>query len=473
MALVSFLLLLGIVCFTSAQTQKLSRGSELKASFSTMYFTEPLDHINGDPGFITIKTLYSIGDPSAPLFVYTGDNNAIEMAYTNAGWITDILQPTYNASVIFIEHRFYGDSQPSNAKFDFQYLTTTQALLDFADIVQQVRPTPTTPVIAIGGVYGGMMAAFFRIKFPHIVDGAVSSSAPFLAQFDTDGSGYARTVSNAYKSYSPTCASQIQFGFNILDSMITRPLVYNELEDVFRTCQSIDSPFAVRQLEDYISAAFKFIAEYNYPYISNVLGPLPPSPINVTCLILENTNTEPRNIYTILQGMYEVANVFYNYTGRAECHNITNVPNHGAAWIYQTCTELVWPEGQYGPPNDIFPVRPWNYTAFTQLCENVFGVIPRPEWPIVNFGMSKNANETLEFDSNFIFTYGQYDPFRTSCFSDLVNFDSLVSEIRSVPSQADLRSPSPQDPQALIYARNREQVLINQWINNKVKNSKS
>ncbi|CAG9331528.1 unnamed protein product [Blepharisma stoltei] len=458
MALTSLFIVAGLLsCATSAAY-----------TYNTMYFSEPLDHINGDPGFITIKAIFSQGDPAGPLFVYTGDNNPIDQAYNNAGWVTQFLQPNYNASVIFIEHRFYGVSQPGNKNYNLLYLTTTQALLDWADIVQQVRPSSSTPVIAIGGVYGGMMAAFFRIKFPHIVDGAIASSAPFLAPFDLNGSGYARAASNDYAAVNASCASNINFGFNILQSLLERPVQWDTISNVFKTCQPIAEPLQIFQLQDYLTAAFKLIAEYNYPYISNMYGPLPPWAVNVTCGIISKYNQAPINIWTTLQGMYEVANMFYNYTGRLACHDIENTPNHGLPWFYQICTEMVWPEGQYGPPNDIFPLRAWNYTSYAQSCNQLFGVYPRPEWNMINFGMTMNANATLEFDSNFIFSYGSLDPFKTSCFSDLTNFDSLVLPINGVSTATDLRGPSPQDPQSLIYARNREVLMINQWIKNKV-----
>jgi lysosomal Pro-X carboxypeptidase len=103
------------------------------------------------------------------------------------------------------------------------------------------------------------------------------------------------------------------------------------------------------QVENWLSAAFKYIAEYNYPYISNVRGPLPPWPVNVTCGLIMQYNQNPRNMWTSLNGMYQVANMFYNFTGRVTCFDIYSIPNPGQPWFYQQCTELMWPMGQYGP----------------------------------------------------------------------------------------------------------------------------
>lgn len=55
--------------------------------------------------------------------------------------------------------------------------------MDFVKIIQEFKKKPqylNSPVIAFGGSYGGMLAAWMRMKYPHIIWGAHAASAPIL-----------------------------------------------------------------------------------------------------------------------------------------------------------------------------------------------------------------------------------------------------------------------------------------------------
>ncbi|KAK6048537.1 hypothetical protein COOONC_13958 [Cooperia oncophora] len=104
-----------------------------------------------------------------------------------AGFMWDIA-PEFHAAVVFAEHRFYGKTQPYgttsyNTTDHLGYLSSEQALADFVLLIDYLRQeripgAENSPVIAFGGSYGGMLAAWIRIKYPHKVAGAIAASAP-------------------------------------------------------------------------------------------------------------------------------------------------------------------------------------------------------------------------------------------------------------------------------------------------------
>ena len=59
----------------------------MQAGYTVEYFSQPLDHINGDPGLINIKVLIKQGSPDAPLFLYLGGQTNIEFFFNMNGWL--------------------------------------------------------------------------------------------------------------------------------------------------------------------------------------------------------------------------------------------------------------------------------------------------------------------------------------------------------------------------------------------------
>ena len=112
---------------------------------------------------------------------------------------------------MFAEHRYYGSSLPFGEKDSFtpdnlRYLTVDQTLADYAALIKSIKQNDTrftnSPVIVTGGSYGGMLAAWFRMKYPHVVQIAYAASAPIM-YFPGTVSPYAfnQVVSKEYHKY--------------------------------------------------------------------------------------------------------------------------------------------------------------------------------------------------------------------------------------------------------------------------------
>lgn len=174
----------------------------------------------------------------SPIFFYTGNEGNIELFAQNTGFMWEIaeefratlgisvnpfsLQQScvtvgfffFVAFVAFVEHRYYGKSLPfDNKSFTAPeysgYLTSEQALADFASIlVNQLNKDNRRPVITFGGSYGGMLSAWFRMKYPHLITGAIAASAPIF-QFTTDCNAFNMILSSVFTAGQGNCSRNI------------------------------------------------------------------------------------------------------------------------------------------------------------------------------------------------------------------------------------------------------------------------
>lgn len=79
---------------------------------------------------------------------------------------------------------------------NLRFLSSRQALADlahFRTVIAEARGLTNAKWVAFGGSYPGSVAAWFRLKYPHLVHAAVATSAPVHATVNFPGT---KTVSD-------------------------------------------------------------------------------------------------------------------------------------------------------------------------------------------------------------------------------------------------------------------------------------
>ena len=117
-----------------------------------------------------------------------------------------------------------------------KYLSSEQALEDLASFRQfihsQYKLNDSNKWISFGGSYPGCLSAWFRLKYPHLVYAAVSSSAPVLAKLNFHE--YFQVVNESFAKYSLNCTKNIQAATNLIGKLIRTDKGLAELKKIFK-----------------------------------------------------------------------------------------------------------------------------------------------------------------------------------------------------------------------------------------------
>ncbi|KAL2507029.1 Serine carboxypeptidase S28 family protein [Forsythia ovata] len=191
--------------------------SLLTKDLKTYFYKQTLDHFNyGPQSYATIKQKYVINfkywggaNSSSPIFAYLGAESPLADDLQSLGFLS-ANAPHFKALQVYIEHRYYGKSVPFGTMEEAMknestrgYFNSAQAIADYAELLIHIKEkfsAQNSPIIVIGASYGGMLASWFRLKYPHIALGALAASAPIL-YFDniTPQNGYYSIVTKDFK----------------------------------------------------------------------------------------------------------------------------------------------------------------------------------------------------------------------------------------------------------------------------------
>ncbi|TYI80501.1 hypothetical protein E1A91_D05G091700v1 [Gossypium mustelinum] len=440
--------------------------SSLSKDFKTFFYSQTLDHFNYKPeSFTSFQQRYVINskywggaNTSSPILVYFGAEESLDYDLSGIGFLTDNA-PRFKALLVYIEHRFYGKSIPCGSREAALrnasirgYFTSAQAIADYAAVILHIKKTffaKNSPVIVIGGSYGGMLAAWFRLKYPHVALGALASSAPIL-YFDelAPHVGYYAIVTKDFKETSESCYETIRKSWDEIDKVASKSNGLSILSMKFKTCEKLKRSF---DLKDFLDSIYSEVAQYDHP---------PSYPLNIICRGIDGAPKGTDILGRIFAGVVA-------YMGNNSCYDMNefNRPNDETyiGWRWQTCSEMVMPIGHEN--NDsMFPPSPFNLTKFIRKCKSLFGVRPRPHWVTTYYGGHDLKLILHRFASNIIFSNGLRDPYSSGGVLENIS-DSVVAVYTVNGSHClDILPEKKSDPVWLIKQRKTEVGIIESWI---------
>ncbi|OWM90934.1 lysosomal Pro-X carboxypeptidase-like [Punica granatum] len=428
------------------------------------FFNQTLDHFNYRPeSYTTFKHKYVINfkywggaNSSAPIFAYLGAEGPLAQDIPVVGFLTDNA-PQFKALILYIEHRFYGDSIPYNLSLaealnntDTRgYFNSAQALADYATVITHVKRklgVHKSPVIVVGGSYGGMLASWFRLKYPHIALGALASSAPILLPVNfTLRYGYYTIVSNVFQEISQTCYETINISWSQIDQLASTSHGLQNLSETFKTCRPLK---CASELKNYLINMYIDLAQYNNPFKNQVAK---------LCDVM-NSNPSLPTLEKIFAG------VVATY-GNVKCY-VNATSNDPSGWSWQICSDIMMPLACNN--ETMFQPYEWTLRSHKNDCKSLYGVAPRPHWISTYYGGQDIKLILQRFGSNIIFSNGLKDPFSSG--GVLTNISDTIVAVYTAegshcldlhPKSTNVSDP---DPYWLVKQRETEVEIMEKWI---------
>jgi hypothetical protein len=405
------------------------------------------------------------GGNNYPIFVFIGGEGEEKCTRLTASMYMYTLAQEHRALLIDVEHRFYGQSipTPDTSTENLQYLSSAQALADLARIISFIKKqydTVNSRVITVGGSYPGNLAAWFRLKYPHVTHGSIASSAPVIAQ--TNFPEYMDVVGQAILHFSgQKCYNNIQLAAEIINSYLLQGFGsagMKKIETDFQLCSPMNNDLDVSIFLSDVMGNVQGTVQYNNEH-NGVL--------NVTdiCKVMTATDDAYANMVE-LQKQYRQANGQECEDGNwDDTVKALKTTGAGRSWTYQTCNEF----GYYqttDSPNQPFHSWKWLDLNFSRvICAAAFDgwqSDPQVEWINEYYGATQIAGTNIALPS------GTIDPWHalgvTNVTQPLPQDSEVKVYIEGTAHCNDLYAPASSDPASLTFARQVIADEVKKWL---------
>ena len=435
---------------------RLDKMRSLRSDVSSVqagYYAQLIDHARPELG--TFSQRYYVDesyatDVNAPVFFYICGESACSSSAL--GGAMQNMAKKYHAKLIALEHRYYGKSLPRKtfSTADLQYLTTDYALRDLAAFQKHISKTRNWQGkwVSFGGSYPGSLSAYYRLKYPELVAGALASSAPVLAK-----ENFEEYDAHVTQVAGPVCADKMRAAYRQIESVMSDPARMTVIKRSFGVENLRNDTDFLFLVADIGSAA----VQYGYK--------------NMFCNMLQQ-GQDP------LTGYAEFAKYFYNAWGiddpvslaiqGAESENPADYADGLGMrqWYYQSCIEYGYWQNAHHDPAKSTRSSAVNAAYFHDVCKRLFGITANANTDLINSQFYRPLLDSTT--SRIFFTNGSTDPWSrlslTPANGNATNKNLAYYTIEGAAHCDDLRQRRDNDSAALKSARQQFSALMTEWL---------
>ncbi|XP_064456069.1 putative serine protease F56F10.1 [Ornithodoros turicata] len=445
-----------------------------------VWFKQQVDHFNPvstqtwNQRYFVNKGFHQEG---APVFLMFGGEGAASAEWLSKDTFMMVLAEKHNALAFELEHRYYGLSWPTPdmSTDNLAYLNSQQALADAATfrqaMVEKYNLGDNSKWVVFGGSYSGSLAAWFKLKYPHLAVGAVASSAPLHAIIDFKD--YLRVVRDSLATTNPECDTQVGLAVDHLMYLASTPAFWPDITSLFRLCSYFNGYNQHDQANLFQTLAGNFEGVVQYNKDARLSGGTPNITIDTLCdimtTLIDDTTALDRfvQVNSLMLKSTSQSCLDFNYdtfidTLRRTDFNNPDAPG-GRQWTYQTCVEFGYFQSSDYPRQpfgSLFPVK-----FFIKQCQDIFGDTFDEKLLAYAIERTNTMYGSIKPQlRNVTFPNGSIDPWHALGVVESLSDDVTAIYINGTAHCADMYPDTPQDPPALREARKKIAQQVEKWI---------
>jgi len=439
--------------------------------FEPRWFRQRMDHFNRqhDGRFwqrYFVYDRFSRHEENHPLFVFCGaEQGDIESEWDQYGFVVELAR-AQGATILWLEHRFFGKSLPFGVDEAFEsrsgrvgLLSIEQSLADYAEIIRQHRADG--PVLTFGGSLSGTIAVLMRIQHPTLVDMAYASSAPILGLTGiADQFAWQKRLTDNFAALGGSdCPALVRRGF----AAFAKP-DRTKLHHTLGTCEEEPTDSQLDIVLGQVWSFLDMIGTYVYP--AGISG------IDLACDQMRQASSA-EEVFAKLLGLMP------SLTSKDEtCMNLTRIESapSGPAdpadlgWLYLACTEVIHPIGANNQ-TDMFPPYNWTVSGLSASCRSAWNVTPdedflrrKLDFHIQGVGSLAQVLDSPAVPGRVLLSSGEYDPWSAMVPKEGWAEDVIVVQIPGGSHCSDLETPQEYDTRDMVKARANISAVLEDWI---------